>query len=69
MKFSNQWLKVVKCAGIISDFDEEDLIRLENDDMYVLCFIHWRKGDVEAAVKLATDVLRWRKEKHIGSKL
>ena len=52
--------------NVASSIDIKDINRLKMSDDYVLCFIHWRRGDVEAAVKMAILVLKWRKENNIN---
>ncbi|CAK8686226.1 unnamed protein product [Clavelina lepadiformis] len=49
-----------------ANVDERDLQRLREDDKYVLCFVHWKKGNIEEATKLAAQVLTWRKERRVN---
>ena len=53
---------------LASDVDVKDIHRLKASNKYVLCFIHWRRGDVDAAVKMAVLVLQWRKKNNISGK-
>ena len=49
--------------------DQKDIERIKKVDQYVSCFINWRRGDVDAAVKMAISVLQWRKERNINGVL
>lgn len=49
-------------------YDERDIYRFNQIDRYALCFLNWRKGNIENALKLIDDTFRWRKERNIPSK-
>nr|XP_039265111.1 motile sperm domain-containing protein 2-like [Styela clava] len=46
----------------LAKFDEHDVMRIHNDDLFALSFLHWKKEVIDDAVELAASCLEWRKE-------
>ncbi|XP_065059337.1 motile sperm domain-containing protein 2-like isoform X2 [Rhopilema esculentum] len=45
---------------LLNQFDERDIERINNDDLYVWLFIKHKQKDVDKAIDMIVDCLRWR---------
>jgi len=47
-------------GALLNQFDERDIERINNDDLYVWLFVKHKQKDVDKAIDMIIDCLRWR---------
>ena len=50
-------------------YDERDILRLNSEDEYAMCFLHHAKGNLDKAVTLVDTSLKWRREIGLNGRL
>lgn len=48
-------------GAILQEFDEQDVKRVRDEDFWLSCFLKSRKQDVDIALSVLVECLRWRK--------
>ncbi|XP_054710618.1 motile sperm domain-containing protein 2-like isoform X2 [Uloborus diversus] len=61
VQLRRKFFESLSTSGNNDDYEEEDLERFRNDDHYCKRFILHKKGDLEAALEMVHESLKWRK--------
>lgn len=53
----------------LAKFDERDVNRIFNDDLFTLSFLNWKKGIINDSLDMVAQVFEWRKENEVGGEI
>ncbi|KFM65622.1 Motile sperm domain-containing protein 2, partial [Stegodyphus mimosarum] len=62
LQLRNRFLEKLRVNGNYDDYEDVDIERIKTDDAYCKRFILHKKGNLEAALEMVDEALKWRKD-------